>query len=131
VFDIVHSGREGAFEDRRKPVFHLLRIEAGILPGDGDHRDIDSGKDVRRRPLNNDGTEDENEQSEDNKGIGTAERHFDDPYLAFSFPSSRALARHTRASHSSQGDGRRAPAHAEASLPPGRGRCLASAHLRA
>src|SRR5438094_520970 len=86
---IVDGGRERAFEDGRKPAFHLLRIQAGILPGDGDHRDIDIGKDVRRRPQNNDWTEDENEQSQDNKGIGTAERYFDDPHLAFSSPSSR------------------------------------------
>ena len=87
VFDIVDGGRERAFEDGRKPAFHLLRIEAGKLPGDGDHRDINIGKDVRRGPHNDDWTEDENEQSQDNKGIGTTERHFDDPHLAFSFAS--------------------------------------------
>jgi hypothetical protein len=92
VFDVVDRGRENAFVERGKPAFHLRRVQAGKLPGDGDHRDIDIGKDVRRGPQNNERTEDENEESQDNKGIGTAERNFDDPHLAFSFASEQTCA---------------------------------------
>ena len=70
VLDIVDGRCERPLKDGCESPFHLLRVEATISPGHGNHRNIDAGKDVGRRAQNHDRAQNEYEQRHDDEGIG-------------------------------------------------------------
>jgi hypothetical protein len=56
VFDIVDRCGEDPLVYAGKPSFQFLRIKARILPGDGNHGNVDVWKNVRRRAQDHDWT---------------------------------------------------------------------------
>ncbi len=80
VFDIVHQRCQDSLIHSRNAAFHLLRVEPGILPRDGDDRNIDIGKDVRWGAENHYGREYQNEQSDHYKGVRSIESKSDYPH---------------------------------------------------
>jgi hypothetical protein len=67
---------------RSKPVVHLYRIQAGELPGDSDHWNIDIGKDIRRGAQDYHRASQQNEQRQNDECIGTIESDSDYPHIA-------------------------------------------------
>jgi hypothetical protein len=82
--DVVDQRGEGFFEGRGEAAFELFRVEAGVLPGDGDDGDVDVGKDVRGGTQDEDRRSDQDEDREDNKGIRPVESEPDNPHVAVS-----------------------------------------------
>ena len=69
VLDVVDQRGRCLLKWGSEPPFHFFRIEAGVLPGDRNHGDIDVGEDVGRRAQDDDRAHDEDEQGQDNKGV--------------------------------------------------------------
>jgi len=63
VLDVIDGGGEDALVDGGDTAFEFFGVEAGILPGYGDDRNIDVGEDVRGRAHEHDGAQQEDEQS--------------------------------------------------------------------
>ncbi len=55
VFDVIDGGGENAFVNGGYAAFEFFRVEAGVLPGDGDNGDINVGEDVRGSAEDDDG----------------------------------------------------------------------------
>ena len=62
VLDIVHRRRQDALVTGGDPTFHLLRVEAGELPGHRDHRDVDVRKDIGGSSQDNHRAQDEDQE---------------------------------------------------------------------
>ena len=74
MLDVVHRRREDPPVLVGDPPFHFFRVESGELPGDRDDRDVDVREDVRRGAKDYHRARDEDQEGEDDEGIGTVER---------------------------------------------------------
>ena len=102
VFNVVDGGGQNAFVDAGQPAFHFLRVEARVLPGDGDHRNIDVREDVGRRAQDHDRANNENKQRQHDEGVGAIECDLNNPHAGTS-RLDRAPIRHWRALQSPDG----------------------------
>ena len=57
---------------------HLVRRQAGILPGHADHRHADVGEDVGRRVERRQRPDDQDEQRQDDEGVRPLQRDAND-----------------------------------------------------
>jgi hypothetical protein len=73
VLDVVHRLGEHPRVLGGDPSFHLFRIQAGELPGHRDDWDVDVRKDIGGRPQNDHRAQDEDQEGEDDEGVGTIE----------------------------------------------------------
>ncbi len=80
MLNVVYNRRHDTFEHGRDPAFHLFRVQPGIRESHSDHRDVDNGKDVRRRTQNHYGAENDDQQCEDDESIRAPEGDSDDPH---------------------------------------------------
>jgi hypothetical protein len=71
----------------RNAAGHQIRLQAGVLPDDGDHRDPDVRKDIDGRSQGSERTDDEDDQGEDDEGIGAPQGDADDGNHAVGAPS--------------------------------------------
>ena len=67
--DPVHARRQRILAVGRDPLLHLRRAQSGILPDDGDDRDVDLGKDVRRHRQHGGRAEKQDEHSQHVEGM--------------------------------------------------------------
>ena len=81
VLDVVDGGGEGALADGDDASFHLGGGEAAVGPDDGDDGDIDVGEDILRGLDGRADAEEEDQEREDDEGIGAPEREFNNPHL--------------------------------------------------
>src|SRR5436853_511400 len=80
VLDVVHRRGEDPLVLRGDPTFHLFRVQAGELPGDRDHRNVDARKDVGRCAADEDRAGEQDQQSQDDEGVGTLQGDSDNPH---------------------------------------------------
>ena len=76
VLDVVDSCRENPLIHGSQTAFHLLGVQTGVGPGDGDHGDIDIRKDVGRGARDDDRAGDKNQQRQNDKGVGAIRERF-------------------------------------------------------
>jgi hypothetical protein len=88
VLDVLDIGCERAFIVRGDALRHVLCGESVVGPDDAHHRNVDVRKDIRRRSHDRERADQEQQEREDNEGIGPAKGQSDDPHK-----SSRALMR--------------------------------------
>jgi hypothetical protein len=81
VLDVVDRRREHPLELGGDPPFHLFRVEAGELPGDRDHRNVDVREDVGRRAQDEDRAGEQDQYGDDDEGVRTLQRDPDDPHV--------------------------------------------------
>ena len=74
ALDAVHRRRIGALADEHDAALHVLGGQAGIVPGDVDHRDVDVGEDVDDHPLRGQEAHHQDEHSGDGHGVWPAQR---------------------------------------------------------
>src|SRR6266850_7709867 len=84
MLDVVDGCGEDPLVNGREPAFHLFRIQAGELPGDSDHWNIDIRKDVRWGAHDYDRAGQHNQQCQNNKCIRTIESESNYPHIAVS-----------------------------------------------
>ena len=82
MLDVVDQGGQHFFVGSGKTPFHLLRVEPGVLPGDGHNGDVDVGKDIGGRAHDHHRAHDEDQQSQDDEGVRPIERQLNDPHVA-------------------------------------------------
>ena len=80
VIDVHDDRGNGSLEAGDNPVYHLLRRQAGVVPGDADDRNVNRGQNVGRRALEDDGEEQKDGQRGHDEGIGTIEGESYDPH---------------------------------------------------
>ncbi|MEH2584734.1 hypothetical protein V1281_006629 [Nitrobacteraceae bacterium AZCC 2161] len=73
MFDVVDRGGQRTFERRGDTTGHLVRRQAGILPDDADHGDTDIRENVGRRAQRGQRSDNQQQQSEHDKGIWPAQ----------------------------------------------------------
>ena len=71
VLHIVDRGGQHALVGRDDAACHLVRRQTGVLPYHRDHRNIDVGKDVCRCAQRHQRSDDQDQQGENNEGIGS------------------------------------------------------------
>ncbi len=84
VLDIIDERRKSLLVRRGQSRLDIFWIEPGVRPRDRDHWDIDIGKDVGGRAENHGRAQQENEQSQDDKGIRSIEGQSDNPHILVS-----------------------------------------------
>ena len=67
---------------RDDPVFHLLRGEAGIVPGDADDRNVNVRENVGGRALQHDRSNQQDDQRGHDERIGAVERDSYNPHAS-------------------------------------------------
>ena len=72
VLDVIDDGGHVPLVVRDDVVFHLLRGEAAVVPGNADDRNVDFGKDVGRGALQHERGHQNDDQREYDEGVGTA-----------------------------------------------------------
>ena len=77
MLDVVDGRGQGALRLRGDAPRHVDRLQAGILPDDGDHRDADVGKNVDRRAQRRQRTDDEDHQRQDDERVRPPQRDAD------------------------------------------------------
>ena len=82
VLDVIDEGGEGALVGAGDAAFDLFGAEAGVLPGNGDNRDIDVREDIGGCPEDEHRRSDQDEDREDDEGIGPVKRKPDNPHEA-------------------------------------------------
>jgi len=66
---------------------HLGRGQAGVVPDNGDDRDVDGGEDVDRHRHDRRDAQDGNQRGHDDERIRPSKRESDDPHtLGFPYP---------------------------------------------
>ena len=80
VLDVVHRGGERALMHVNHALFHVFRVQARVLPDDADHRDLNGGKNVRRRPHHDHRHQEKEDQRGDDERVGPIEGEADDPH---------------------------------------------------
>jgi hypothetical protein len=83
VLDVVDVRRQCAFIDGGDAVRHVLGREAVERPHDADHWNIDVRKDIRRGAHDCERAEDEQQDRDDDKGVGPVQGESDDPHGGF------------------------------------------------
>ncbi len=78
VVDAVDDGGEVAFVGRDDAARHLVRRQAGVGPGDPDHRHADVGEDVRRGAQGDQRSDQQDQQRHHHEGVGPRQRDLDD-----------------------------------------------------
>ena len=86
ALDIVHRGGEDALVGCGDAALQLFCVQPAVLPGHGDHRDIDGGKDVGRCTGNDDGADDQDQEREDDERIRPVQRNPDNPHKGTILP---------------------------------------------
>ena len=71
MLDIVHRRGERALERSHDAAVHLVGRQAGVLPHDADHRNLNVRKDVGRGAQRRERAEDENQQRKHHERVGT------------------------------------------------------------
>jgi hypothetical protein len=84
VLDVVDEGGKGPLVGAGDAAFDFFGAEAGVLPGDRDDGDIDVGEDVRGGPQDQHRRRDQDQDREDNEGIGPVKREANNPHEALS-----------------------------------------------
>ena len=79
MLDVVDGGGQRALVQRTDTSGHLLRRQAGVLPGHRNHRYPDFRKDVRGGSQRRQGPDDHQQQGHHHEGIGPLQRY---PYRA-------------------------------------------------
>ncbi len=79
VLDVVDRQRQGTLIGRDDPAGHFVRGKPVVAPSHADHRHADVGEDVGRRPQRRQRTDDQDEQRQNDKGVGPLQRYPDDP----------------------------------------------------
>jgi hypothetical protein len=77
VLDVVDGGGQRALEQGRHAARHLVRRQARVLPGDGDHGHFDVGEDVGGRAHRGQRADDQQRERQHDEGIGTPQRDAD------------------------------------------------------
>ena len=72
---------------------HLLRGEAGVLPDDGHHRNVDVRKDIRGHRFDAVDAKDQDQKREDDEGIRPPQRKPDNPHHRAGIRSSSKTAK--------------------------------------
>ena len=86
VLDVVDGGGQRPLALVDDAVGHLFGREAGVLPDDGDDRDVDVREDVGRRVEDSDGAENHQQQRKDSEGIRPSKREADYPHIFSASP---------------------------------------------
>ncbi len=73
MLDIIYRGREGSLLAVNNSLRDLIGRQTGITPDHTDHRDIDGGKNIRRRLGNDKRRDQEQQQSRHDKRVGATE----------------------------------------------------------
>ncbi len=82
VLDVVDEGGEGPLEGAGDAAFDLFWTEAGVLPCNGDDRDIDVGEDIGGGPQDEHRRSNQDQDREDNERIRPVKRKPDNPHEA-------------------------------------------------
>ena len=77
MLDVVDRRRQSTLKLCGNAAGHLIGGKAGILPNDGNHRNSNVWKDVDRRAQGRERANDEDDQREDDKGVGAPQRDAD------------------------------------------------------
>jgi len=80
MFYVVDGGGEGALTNGDDAAFHLCGGEAGVSPDDGDDWDVNVGEDVFRGLNSRANAREEEQEREDDEGIGSPEGEFNNPH---------------------------------------------------
>jgi hypothetical protein len=83
VFDVSDLGSQRALIIVDDAAGHVVRQKPGVGPDDADHRNIDVGKNVSRRPQRRQGAEDRYKKGEDNKSVWPPQGDLNDPHVSF------------------------------------------------
>ena len=84
MLDVIDEGGEGSLVRAGDASLNFFRAEAGVLPGDGDDGDIDVGEDVGGGTQDEHRRRNQDEDRQDDKGIGPVQREPDNPHEALS-----------------------------------------------
>ena len=71
---------------------HLIRLQAGVPPDAGDHRDADVGKNVDGRAQRGERTDDKNDEGQNDESVRTPQCDADERDHAAVAPGSRSMA---------------------------------------
>ncbi|MET3154491.1 hypothetical protein ABIF34_001516 [Bradyrhizobium japonicum] len=77
MLDVVDRRRQRTLERRRDAAGHLVGRQAGVLPDHADHGNADVGEDVGRRPQGCQRSDDQEQEREHDKRIGSAQGNTD------------------------------------------------------
>ena len=73
MLDVADGDGQRAFVHVDDALFHLLGIEAGVLPDDADDRDIDGRKNIRGRAQQNERCQHDQQQRGHHKRVRPAQ----------------------------------------------------------
>ena len=90
MLDVVYGGRKRTLADADNALGHVVRVQTVISPDDTDDRDVDLRQDVSRRRHNGGDAGDQNEKRDNDKGVGSSQRDFNQPHTC-SFTMCRSL----------------------------------------
>src|SRR5258708_25148272 len=93
VLDVINSGSQSSFECTVDAAFYLLGVQAGVLPCDVNHRDIDVGEDACARTLDYHRTHQENQQHRHDKRAGPIQSYANNPHKNLSRQSALRVRR--------------------------------------
>ena len=80
MLDVVDQGRQHPFVNRGDPPFHLLGIEAVVVPADRYDRNVDVRKNVRGRAQNDQRCGNQNEQRQHHESIWPVQCKANNPH---------------------------------------------------
>ena len=80
VLDPVHGRGEGPLTDSDDSTLHFGRGQPGVVPDDGDDRNVDGGEDVHGHGRDGHDAQDGDQQGEDDERVGAAKGEPDDPH---------------------------------------------------
>ena len=80
MLDVVDGRGEDALVVGDDPLLHLLGRQAGVVPDDGDDRDVDVREDVRGHPDDGEPAHDRDQHRHHDEGVGAPERDSDQPH---------------------------------------------------
>ena len=76
--------------DEEHPLLHVVGSDGGEVPDDAGDGDVDVGEDVGRHALGGDHAQHDDEQRDDDEGVGTAEGEPNDSHGGLALRSARA-----------------------------------------
>src|SRR5262250_1344216 len=87
ALDVVHRGREHALVGRGDAPLQLFRVEAAVLPGHRDDRDVDGREDVGGSAGDDHRADDEDQERQDDEGVRAVQGDPDDPHDGIFYPT--------------------------------------------
>ena len=81
VLDVVYGGERDALETARDAAAHLIRRQSAVGPDDADDGNANFREDVLRCSSDRQHSENEQQQRQNDEGIGSAQGHLNNPHL--------------------------------------------------